>query len=1105
MPFQIEVATNAADQVGDVRRLTSELGATETAGVKAGKSISDQLLAAGTNAARAAAAAAQLKAALSGGLGNAAESFRGVTNELARQAEILSSLRGPSADYASYLRSADKLLDDSKISVDEYTESVTRLNKAYGDGAKAGDDFNRKAFNAANTNKALSTISLPSAKGGASEGVAAEAGSFGKEGLEALGGQFGEVGEAAAQFATKGALAAAAVVGVGVAAVESYDKYVELKNSVIELTDASHDQNTVLSEQMEIAEHLHSNLADTIALTKQLSDVTREAGEGRMQLAQDEELLGKFLVTSGKPLAEGGTLMKELMDASQGTTTRVQSLLAVFEQYPNVLQALEGGLGKTRGELINMAEDGKFSLDAVRKALQDSDTATAQWAQRTETLGEKWSNVKDSINIGVGSAIDGMGAIQKQQVDALTATANAVTTQIFGEDVTKSLNAPSADAIQDTAKGWIVVAEKAHAYWQELKNLKDATDNVTRGTLGPWVQKIGADVQTLSEALVPLKTRMEQALGDKSIGLGSAASVLAPQIAAAKELAGLQSASSGGLLGGSNGLAVMQKEAELYQQINGYADQYFALLQRTTFAENDNVRAAEALSTAWSHGAISLSQFSDEVDHLKGSQDAMNVLFRSGTITLTEYLSQFQALTGVADKYTARSGAFAKDGSRTTDPDKIAYVIAESVNTEMNRDVDQLQANITSHQKQIAQVLGEANLQKEQEQFQQQMTAARQEAAAYAQGRVSNPLDTGPYSLGGDSGGNEEAWKKFNDQLDRQGALLSNTYTPAERYRTALNEINLAWPEGERNGEEYGRVLQDLKDRWVAITPQQQYNKEIRNTAELMAQGAMDAKQYAIALQQIADKYGVDRGAVAGFTDGLNAIKTSLGTSNGAIRDAMTGTFGDINNFIVATAQSGTAAWGAFFTSLEKDADQLALKLLEQKLFSVIPGLNGVTANSNQGAAAATAVSTALTSGGATAGTSIAASMVSAGITAGEEMAAAIASAAAGTAASSASAGGLAGLLNGFAGSTASGAADVTGDGTLGGLQDAFASAAARMGGSSGFASAASGAAATSARGGQRTFALDRAGVAAAFSSREGQQVLTRMIRLNPSLLRVAK
>ena len=106
------------------------------------------------------------------------------------------------------------------------------------------------------------------------------------------------------------------------------------------------------------------------------------------ELLQFTKTINQSMVVSGASAQEASSALVQLSQALASGTLRGDEFNSVSEQAPVILEMLQKHLGKTRGELRKMAEEGQLTTDIIMTAVKGAaDEIQTQYDQMPKTIG----------------------------------------------------------------------------------------------------------------------------------------------------------------------------------------------------------------------------------------------------------------------------------------------------------------------------------------------------------------------------------------------------------------------------------------------------------------------------------------------------------------------------------------------------------------------------------------------------------------------------------------------------------------------------------------------------------------------------------------------
>jgi tape measure domain-containing protein len=160
-----------------------------------------------------------------------------------------------------------------------------------------------------------------------------------------------------------------------------------------------------------LAQDTRSALGSTAELFSGISRAaaTLKVSEGSI-LAVTRTINQGFRVSGGSQASADAAVMQLMQGLSSGVL-RGEEFNSVMEQAPRLAQALADALGKTRGELRALAEQGQLTAETVVKALlSQAEAIDAEYQRMQATIGEGWTVLFNGAERWVGQAATATGA-----------------------------------------------------------------------------------------------------------------------------------------------------------------------------------------------------------------------------------------------------------------------------------------------------------------------------------------------------------------------------------------------------------------------------------------------------------------------------------------------------------------------------------------------------------------------------------------------------------------------------------------------------------------------------------------------------------------------
>lgn len=910
----------------------------------------------------------------------------GLSTELQREVDTLDRLRRPMIEYEQNLAAINTLLAKGAISQSQYDAELERAQKAAGAG--------------------LGPVQGPKQQMPGEIGAGgAHAGGLGNPLADALGAlspQLGASGQLLSGLASSGVIATGAVVGLGLELVHLSDQYTTLENKVAKFTYSGDTANHILQQQLELSKELHADLATTVELYGSIREGTDELNLSRRRQLDLTREIGDAVVASGKDLSAAEGLARRLSFAFASGTIQGRELRGIFKEFPAIADGLEKSLGKSRLELLALANKGQLTASELIHAFdQMGPGVAARVAAMGETTSASWKHIMDTITLAAGQAVstdaakfsgwESMGALgsapdqyqrtakeveaaarahaavmkeidRQQQIEQeRTAKTAEIVAAAAGRGISigpfDKASADSLDKARITARlagvelsdAFEAAKDKARLYGTEIDKLKDsdAMRKITDAAKRIYDALFGAD---------ELIYKNNKHWTDLSDQIDIARKALEKYKAAGK-------ADSREAIETQRGLS----QNEIAQNLKDYGAAVTSLAQGKDKAKGD----IGDLRKAMHDGVITAEQFRVGIDHavttlndgrlpyaiktwegivlpLRDASEAvagMSVSFEAGRISVTRYVEEMQKLTPALTKLQEAERLQSQMPQYLRDRALSLRSAGEQRGVIAVIDVtDQAKAAIEAQQK----LLAEAE-------------RAAEDARAIAAGNGKNlPYMKSVLSFQDALGGaganplspqeNDAPGRALQEQLERARQLSNEFEAPAVKYEQALRDIAAA-VDSWGLAEDRATVLR----RRAKST----FNEEM----EALSKAKGPLEQYQAAVRKLNDQYENGELSAKKLADGVNAAKVAMLEATGAaqtfqgamqiewikmqqdadafgasVAKTVVGGLDKVNEALVTMTNGGEVSFSAMANAIVGDLERILLKALEVKAIGALIG-----------------------------------------------------------------------------------------------------------------------------------------------------------------------
>lgn len=200
-------------------------------------------------------------------------------------------------------------------------------------------------------------------------------------------------------------------VGIGMglnALANTADSFKSYQARIALVSSSNQQAQQSFKDLMHIANQTGASFGATAEL---YTRVSRSLGNqaNRPELLQFTKTINQAMVVSGATAQEAQAALIQLSQGLAAGALRGEEFNSVSEQAPIILEMLQKSLGATRGELRQMAEDGKLTADVVMQAVRENaDVIERQYAQMPMTIGRAVNELSNAWMQFVGNTDKGL-------------------------------------------------------------------------------------------------------------------------------------------------------------------------------------------------------------------------------------------------------------------------------------------------------------------------------------------------------------------------------------------------------------------------------------------------------------------------------------------------------------------------------------------------------------------------------------------------------------------------------------------------------------------------------------------------------------------------
>jgi len=739
-------------------------------------------------------------------------------------------------------------------------------------------------------------------------------------------------------------------IGIGLIVRElgqAADAYTNLQNRVRTVTEGQEELDSVTRQLFQIANDTRSAFDATAEVYARTALAAKDLGISQEQTLRFTKSLNQAVTLGGSAAEEARAGMIQLSQGLASGALRGDELRSVLEQLPVVADVIAKSLGVTRGELRELGSQGKITstiiLDAFEGAREELDE---RFGKSVPTIGQAFTVLTNNLtefvgaadqSAGVSAALSGFIILIADNVGVaaggvlalssgiavayIPATIGATTvTTAFSAALTRMSALLLANPFGVAVAGIVAAGVAVSVYADKMIEAEEASLRATEAGEKFGLTdfgKVGADIIRVQENLARVNKQIaiDAAAGND---VNESAIRIAERYTSQLELlTGQQEALANGTAKSVDEAVEQQKAMEATaNSVQAVVD---AITQETALlAENKRergiqialLREVEAIERKRGEGSVTdaqreeleglirsnaeLTRRAEVLERIQGPQQEfeadlaqLNTLLADGTISQEQFNEQLAAMTtnleGI-DLSTLNLG----EGT-TIDLSAIEALLAgtRQVAEETKRTADESIAALQLEQAQLA---------------------------LLAQGRVQ-----------------EAELLRITNDLKRQGIEV----TPEQAQRIA-----------DLNAENDALALQAQLLNEI-VGPQQQFAATQEALNALLAQGSIDADQYAAALENAAQAAGMLAEGTNAAGDAAGELPEKIGPAEQAVNQALAGSFRAAEDALVGFVRTGEFEFEKFVDSL---LDQIARLLVRQALLAIFGGGGGAAAGAVGGA-----------------------------------------------------------------------------------------------------------------------------------------------------------
>lgn len=269
------------------------------------------------------------------------------------------------------------------------------------------------------------------------------------------------------QSVAAGVAGVMAIQGAVTSITRIADSYTKLNSQIRLVTESEEDLQRVRQQLFEISDRTRQSTSSTVELYARLSRATLSIGLAERDRLRIVETINQAMVVSGATTQESTAAIIQLSQGLASGVLRGEEFNSVAEQAPVIMDMLATSLGKTRGELRKMAEQGQLTTDVLVNALLEGAARTqSQFDEMGVTIAGATQVLSNEFQrlVGETGEVTGATTAVSSTILALSENLNSLLTValavggVFGARMVGSLLA-TATAKASLAAGSVQAAQ----------------------------------------------------------------------------------------------------------------------------------------------------------------------------------------------------------------------------------------------------------------------------------------------------------------------------------------------------------------------------------------------------------------------------------------------------------------------------------------------------------------------------------------------------------------------------------------------------------------------------------------------------------------------
>ncbi len=181
-------------------------------------------------------------------------------------------------------------------------------------------------------------------------------------------------------------------------ATDYLDEMALMQSRVSMINDGMQTTNQLQDNILASANRARASYKDTVAAITKLNMLASDSFKSNQEAIDFVETLNKMFTVSGTSGQEATAAMYQLTQAMGAGKLQGDEFRSIMENAPMLADAIAKSMGKSKGELKELAKDGEITAEIIKKAMTEAaDDVETKFAAMPMTFGQKMTILKNNF------------------------------------------------------------------------------------------------------------------------------------------------------------------------------------------------------------------------------------------------------------------------------------------------------------------------------------------------------------------------------------------------------------------------------------------------------------------------------------------------------------------------------------------------------------------------------------------------------------------------------------------------------------------------------------------------------------------------------------